>query len=523
MGNPEQNATLFEDLEGPAAAGQPKPAEVPCNLKLRRANRDQLKMVTIDVEQLIPPQHKARAIWYLTGKMDLSAFFHGLTSVSGGRGRCPWDPRLLVSVWLYALSEGITSSREIERLMEWEPGLMWLGGVESVNHTSLNDFRKNKREALDEVFTELLVMLEGEGLVDLERVMLDGTKVAAQAGRDTFRREKTLQKRLAAAREVVQRLGKQGESEAQGVRRAAQERAAREQEQRLEQALQEMKSLQEEKKTEEEKAAVRVSLSDPEARIMKHGDGAIGPAYNVQISTDAKEKVIVGMQVNQCSADAPALAEALEGVQERMGRAPAQMVVDGGYTSKDNVILAEERKIDLIGSPGDGAQRVANAVKSSGIGPGFEPSAFVQIQGTNSLQCPAGKVLAYVRQSQKRHTRYAQYEAQAADCAGCAMKSQCCPKREGKGRTVSVVVKEHEAVTAFRQKMEQAEAKAIYKQRGAVAEFPNAWIKDKINLWKFRLRGLAKVATEALWACFTYNVMVWERLVWRGKIFTAAA
>ena len=44
MANPEQNATLFEDLEGPAAAGQPKPAEVPCNLKLRRANRDQLKV-----------------------------------------------------------------------------------------------------------------------------------------------------------------------------------------------------------------------------------------------------------------------------------------------------------------------------------------------------------------------------------------------------------------------------------------------------------------------------------------------
>jgi hypothetical protein len=71
--------------------------------------------------------------------------------------------------------------------------------------------------------------------------------------------------------------------------------------------------------------------------------------------------------------------------------------------------------------------------------------------------------------------------------------------------------------------MGQAEAKKIYKQRGAVAEFPNAWIKDKIKLWKFRLRGLQKVATEALWACFTYNVMVWERLVWRPKKFTAAA
>jgi hypothetical protein len=404
--------------------------------------------------------------------------------------------------------------------MQWEPGLMWLGGIETVNHASLNEFRKSKKEALDEVFTQLLVMLEGEGLVDLERMMLDGTKVAAQAGRDTFRREKTLQKRLEMAREVVRRLGKQGESEAQGVRRAAQERAAREQERRLEQAVKEMESLQKEKKTEAEKAEVRVSVSDPEARIMKHGDGAIGPAYNVQISTDAKEKVIVGVQVNQCSADAPAMEKALEEVQERMGRVPQQAVVDGGYTSKDNIILAEAQRIDLIGSPGDPGQRVANAMKSSGIGPGFEPGAFVQIEGTNCLRCPAGKQLAYMRQSQKRHTRYAQYQAQAADCAACAMKSQCCPKSQGKGRTVSVVVKESEAVTAFRQKMEQAEAKAIYKQRGAVAEFPNAWLKDKINLWKFRLRGLAKVATEALWACLTYNVMAWERRVWR-KRFTA--
>jgi transposase len=474
------------------------------------------------VEQLIPATHKARAIWYLTEKMDLSAFFQGLTSVSGGRGRRPWDPRLLLSVWLYALSEGITSSREIERLMEWEPGLMWLGAIDPVNHASLNEFRKSKKEALDGVFAQLLVMLEGAGLVDLERMMLDGTKVAAQAGRDTFRREQTLQKRLEAAREVVRRLGEQGESEAQGARRAAQERVAREQEQRLEQALKEMKILQGEKKTEAEKAEVRVSASDPEARIMKHGDGAIGPAYNLQISTDAKEKVIVGMQVNQCSADAPALEAALDGVKESMGRGPQQVVVDGGYTSQDNIILAEERKIDLIGSLGDGDKRVANALKSSGIGPGFEPSAFVQIAETNRLQCPAGKPLEYVRQSQKRHTRYAQYQAQATDCAACGMKRQCCPKLEGKGRTVSVVVKEHAAVTAFRQKMKQDQAKAIYKQRGPVAEFPNAWIKDKINLWQFRLRGLAKVTTEALWACFTYNVMIWERLVWRKK-FTGAA
>lgn len=496
---------------------------MPCHLKLRSPNRDQLKVVTIDVEQLIPATHKARAIWYLTGKMDLAPFFEGLCAVEGGRGRAPWDPRLLVSVWVYALSEGISSTREIEARMEWEPGLMWLGAIEAVNHTTLNNFRNSKREALNELFSQLLAMLEEAGLVSLERVMHDGTKIEAQAGSDSFRRDQTVRKRLQAAREVVRRLEQQPEGERKGRRWAAQERAAREQEQRLEKALEELQSLQAGKSTEKEKAEVRVSLSDPEARIMKHGDQAIGPAYNVQITTDAQEKVIVGVQVNQCSADAPALPEALAEVERRMGRAPSQVVVDGGYTSQDNMIVAAERNIDLIGSLGDADQRVANALKSSGIGAGFEPSAFVQIEGTKCLQCPAGKPLVYVRQSQKRHTRYAQYQARASECAACARKSQCCPKSAGKGRTVSVVVKEHEAVTKFRRKMQQAEAKEIYKQRGAVAEFPNAWIKDKINLWKFRLRGLKKAATEALWACFTYNVMVWERLVWRQKKLTAAA
>ena len=95
MATSEQNAMLFEDSERPAAAGQPKQVEVPCNLKLRSANRDQLELVTIDVEQLLPPHHKAQAIAYRTGKMDLSAFFQRPPSVSRKPGHCPWDPRLL--------------------------------------------------------------------------------------------------------------------------------------------------------------------------------------------------------------------------------------------------------------------------------------------------------------------------------------------------------------------------------------------------------------------------------------------
>ncbi len=70
--------------------------------------------------------------------------------------------------------------------------------------------------------------------------------------------------------------------------------------------------------------------------------------------------------------------------------------------------------------------------------------------------------------------------------------------------------------------METDEAKAIYKQRGEVAEFPNAWIKEKFGLRQFRLRGIVKVGIEALWACFTYNIKLWIRLCWKGRLRATA-
>ena len=76
---------------------------------------------------------------------------------------------------------------------------------------------------------------------------------------------------------------------------------------------------------------------------------------------------------------------------------------------------------------------------------------------------------------------------------------------------------------AFIEKMQTATAKAIYRLRGAVAEFPNAWIKEKIGLRKFRVRGMAKALCETLWACLAYNMAQWIRLRWRVRPPAAAA
>lgn len=211
----------------------------------------------------------------------------------------------------------------------------------------------------------------------------------------------------------------------------------------------------------------------------------------------------------------------MEQIEKNLGRKPDRMVVDGGYTNRGSMEAMAANNIELIGSMADPAERSAAAMKASGIDPAFAPRCFIHDEVSNTLCCPAGKQLEYVRQSRKNGNIYRQYQAEAQACSGCAFRSQCCPK-SGNGRIVSRLETENEVVAEMRLRMDTAEAKAIYRRRGEVAEFPNAWIKDKIGLRKFHVRGLKKATAEAVWACLTYNVQIWIRLVWNKPAPLAA-
>src|ERR1039458_4224199 len=113
--------------------------------------------------------------------------------------------------------------------------MQWLGGLVTVNHHTLSDFRVEHKAALDELFAELLALLESAGLVSLEQVMHDGTKIRTPAGADSFRREKSLRERLEQARQAVAQMGDpRAEAPAKDRKQAARERAARERAERLE-------------------------------------------------------------------------------------------------------------------------------------------------------------------------------------------------------------------------------------------------------------------------------------------------
>ncbi len=172
----------------------------------------------------------------------------------------------------------------------------------------------------------------------------------------------------------------------------AQARAAHEKQQRLEHALDELQQIRAHTKHPE---AARASETDPEARIMPLPQGAYGPGYNVQLSTDAQAKIIVGTGVSQCASDAGEVEPALARVEANIGRPPGELVVDAGFTTQATIEEMADREIALVGSLLDPTGRVETALKSCGVAPEFFPHAFAYEEARNAYTCPAGKPLSY--------------------------------------------------------------------------------------------------------------------------------
>ena len=473
--------------------------------------REQLCWQRVDVERLIGVDHPARAVWEFLGQLDLSGYQEEVRAVEGKAGRPGWEPRLLVSLWVYSYSRGENSARAIEKMCEWDPAYQWLTGARVVNAHTLSDFRVKHEQALKELFVQTLGLLSADGLITLERVMQDGTKIRAKAASDSFRRQERVEQALKEAKAQVAAI--EAMSEEEGSRRAqkARERAARERQRRLEQALKEFEQLKKEGKDKEQG---RVSTSDVEARVMKQPGGGFAPSYNVQIDTDAKSGVVVAVGVVQAGNDFEQLGPGVDRVEQNLKKTPQEVVTDGGFVSKETIVAMKEREIEYIAPLVDEAGKGQSSYDNRGVSEAYHSSKFIYDVQRNSYLCPQGKSLSYEGKEQRHLQVSHRYRAKRSDCQACAVKSQCCPGNRVVGRSVHRN-EELAEVAEFRHKMQSERARAIYKSPAQVAETPNLWIKEKFGLRQFSVRGLAKVGMEALWACLTYNIRVWMRLCWR--------
>ncbi len=523
-GGAERQQSIWGESEGPAGppAAEAKPGAPPGRPRFQAINRQQMVLRMVDVEQLLEPDHLARAIWEMTGRLDLTPYTVAVRAVEGEAGRPPIDPRLLIALWIYAYSEKVSAAREVARRCEYHPAYQWLTGCAVVNHHTLSDFRVGHQAALDQLFAQLLAILSSEGLITLEQVVHDGTKVKAAASGKSMHREPTLRAHLEAAQQRVQAMGDPREEAGDQRRRAARQRAGREKVERLEQALEELQKVQAAPEGRQEKSERRASETDPEARVMKQGDGGFAVSHNVQLSTDTAHAIIVGAGITQEATDLQQLVPAVEEVERQNGRAPGQMIVDEGYTTRANVLAAAERGVDLIGSSLQPKTEAARKhLAQRGVDPAFYPEKFRYDPESNSYTCPQGKKLTRRRTGRGRVGVVHQvYQARAADCRDCPLRAGCKPGQHGR----TIVRSENvPAVAEYMAKMQTEEARAAYGRRGPVAEFSNLWLKTKLGLRQFCVRGLKKARCEVLWACLTYNIQQWFRLRWKPRLSAASA
>ena len=319
-----------------------------------RADRVQTHWDFVDLEGLLPADHRARVVMSFVESLDLQALYDSIKSREGEPGRPPPDPAVLLALWLYATIEGVGSARQLERLAQRDLAYRWIAGGVPLNYHGLADFRVGHVEVLDRLLSESVTALIGEGVVSLAEIVVDGTKVRANASRDSFKTGSKLARIGAAVEQRLATLKAEIASDPEASsrrKRAAQERAAREVKERAERARGALDRVRAEKEQRakthpkdeaKKKSEPKVSLSDPEARCMRFPDGAIRPAYNAQVATTPKEGIIVSVEMTDRRNDAGLAAPMVDDIVRRYGKAPEKLLVDTYYaTSEDIAALAE--------------------------------------------------------------------------------------------------------------------------------------------------------------------------------------
>lgn len=459
-----QSGELFEDLPAPSEA-RVLQAQTQAAAKrsqgaprLLQPNRMQIELRASDLESLLAEDHRARLVWGYVVRQDLSTLLDAIKARGSNAGRARIDPHILFALWLYAVLDGVGSGREVARLTCEHDAYRWICGGVSVNYHALNDFRANNEALTDELLSDNVAALAAVGAISLERVAQDGMRVRASAGAASFRREGSLQEHLAQARELVQTLKTEADTDpGLGARRAqaAKLRAAREREERIEQALEQLPEVAAAKRRKGGKTEdARSSTTDADARVMKMGDGGFRPAYNVQFATTCDSQVIVGMAVVNAGSDMAQLAPMVEQVEKRLGQAPEQWLVDGGFPA--------HAQIDAV----------AGKTELYAPVPKAKPP---KEQPKQPARCEAGQAVQEV----PRAAPVSEFDPKPGDSP---------------------------AVAQWRARMNTDQAREVYRQRAATAECVNALARNR-GLLRMPVRGLVGVGCVVGLFVLAHNLM----------------
>lgn len=306
--------------------------------KVREPQRAQAAFRFEMPEDLLPPEHPARLLWTVLGTFDLSAFLADVRSAEHAAGRSELSPRMKLTLWLYAISRGIGSAREIAASLATDLAFQWIVGDLTIGHHALSAFRAEHGPAIDALFTDVVAELLHRGLIDLDVMAQDGTRVRAAASAPSFRTYGSLLEcREQAALHLKAVLAQADDPALTKAQKARREAAARDFQARVEAAIVACKAQRE----AHPEAVARGSTTDAEARVMKMADGGFRPALNVQYGVVGDKmggpRTIVGVRVTNVGSDLGSLVPMVEQVHARTDQWPRAVVADSNHARHDEL------------------------------------------------------------------------------------------------------------------------------------------------------------------------------------------
>jgi transposase len=302
-------------------------------------------------EDALAASHPARVLWNVIGTLDLSAFLDGAKAVEGTVGRKTLSPWMKLTLWLYAISTGVGSAREIARLIKTDDAYRWIVGDLEVGHHALSAFRVKHGAALDGLMTDILASLLHKDVLSLELVAQDGIRIRAAATAPSFRKhESLLECQEQAALHLKAVLAQADDPQVNRRQQAAAEAAALDYQRRIEAAILTVTELQQKRRPSAK--AARASTTDAEARVMKMADGGFRPSYNVQMVTAGSPlggpRTIVGVRVTNLGSDMGSIKPLLEQVEQRTGQLPTTLLADANHAAHDCIRYAAQAGVEVL-------------------------------------------------------------------------------------------------------------------------------------------------------------------------------
>jgi transposase len=304
------------------------------SMNLVNVDRSTPMLLPVDMREWLPADDVVHLVLDAVAGMDLSA----AAINERGTGSAQYPPGMMVGLLIYSYSQGLFSSRRIERATHTHIGVRYVTGDTHPDHDTIATFRRRHGELLQRAFVEVLQLARQLGVAQLGTVCLDGTKIKANASERHNRREAELRQEVRALeQEVSQRM--------QAAERADQdERTSEQLPAELKDRQQRLAKLQAARAAIKKRATAqdrdphdddKGNPTDPDSRIQRKPQGFV-QGYNAQLGVSAESGLIVAAQVTAETDDRRQLAPMVAAIPPVAGQ-PHTVVADRGYDNHAQV------------------------------------------------------------------------------------------------------------------------------------------------------------------------------------------